>query len=114
MNDKEILKRVKSLLLCLMAHPDNQPDSEFVDRINDLIDIRDELSERQTLDKSQDKGDSKALHIADVSSCLILQPEDVEQWLQDNENEHIRDKDGLTGQYNVSVKDIVDLAIDLS
>ena len=50
-----------------------------------------------------------------VSDTLpVMQPEKIEQWLKDNGNEHIRDKDGLTGQYSVSVKDIVDVFIDLS
>ena len=27
---------INSTVLCLMAHPDNEPDSEFADRIDDL------------------------------------------------------------------------------
>jgi len=67
MNDNEILKRVKSTVLCLMAHPDNEPNSEFADRIDDLIDIRDELSERQTRTGANKNADTKQLMIADVS-----------------------------------------------
>ena len=40
---QEILNKIKSVKLCLMAHPDNQEDSEFEDRISDLIDIEHEL-----------------------------------------------------------------------
>lgn len=40
---QEILNKIKSVKLCLMAHPDNQEDSEFEDRILDLIDIEHEL-----------------------------------------------------------------------
>lgn len=35
---KKILK-LNSVLLCLLAHPDNEPDSEFLDRISDLQEI---------------------------------------------------------------------------
>ncbi|MFD1770837.1 hypothetical protein [Sphingobacterium suaedae] len=38
MNSLEIQK-LKSVLLCLQAHPDNEPDSEFADRISDLEEI---------------------------------------------------------------------------
>jgi len=40
----EILKKIKSVKLCLMAHPDNEIDSEFADRISDLEEIENELS----------------------------------------------------------------------
>jgi hypothetical protein len=33
---KEILRKISSLKLNLMVHPDNQPNSEFEDRISDL------------------------------------------------------------------------------
>ena len=66
MNNDEILKRVKSTILCLMAHPDNEPNSEFADRIDDLIDIRDELSERQPSTAANNNTDTKQLIIADV------------------------------------------------
>ena len=37
---KEILKKIKSVILCLEAHPDNEPNSEFADRIKDLKDVQ--------------------------------------------------------------------------
>jgi hypothetical protein len=40
---KELLKKIKSVKLCLMAHPDNQEHSEFADRIADLKEIENEL-----------------------------------------------------------------------
>ena len=40
----EILNKIKSVKLCLMAHPDNEQDSEFEDRISDLEEIENELS----------------------------------------------------------------------
>jgi len=66
MKNKEIINKIESVILCLMAHPDFEPNSEFEDRINNLFEIKKELSERQTTDKSQDKGDSEALHIGSV------------------------------------------------
>lgn len=35
----EIVSKLKSVQLCLMAHPDNEPYSEFEDRIDDLEEI---------------------------------------------------------------------------
>lgn len=31
-----IFRKLRSVLLCLTAHPDNEPHSEFADRIEDL------------------------------------------------------------------------------
>lgn len=39
MKKEEKLQKLNSLLLCLSAHPDNEPDSEFADRISDLEDL---------------------------------------------------------------------------
>lgn len=44
MTKEEILTRINSVKLCLMAHPDNVADSEFADRISDLEEIEKELS----------------------------------------------------------------------
>jgi hypothetical protein len=38
-----ILEKIKSVKLCLMAHPDNEKDSEFADRISDLEEIEGEI-----------------------------------------------------------------------
>jgi len=40
----EELKKLNSIKLCLMAHPDNESDSEFEDRINDCDEIIDSLT----------------------------------------------------------------------
>ena len=40
-----ILNKIKSVKLCLIAHPDNEIDSEFADRISDLEEIEKELSQ---------------------------------------------------------------------
>lgn len=44
-NLKSVKQKINSVLLCLMAHPDNEPNSEFADRINDLIDVSDYITE---------------------------------------------------------------------
>lgn len=41
-----LLEKIKSVKLCLMAHPDNEQDSEFADRISDLEEIENELSNK--------------------------------------------------------------------
>ena len=37
--NRQILQKLRSIRLCLMAHPDNEPDSEFADRIEDLNEL---------------------------------------------------------------------------
>ncbi len=41
---ENILSKIKSVKLCMMAHPDNEQDSEFEDRISDLEEIENMLS----------------------------------------------------------------------
>ena len=41
----EILNKIKSVKLCLMAHPDNEVASEFEDRISDLVEIENDLQQ---------------------------------------------------------------------
>ena len=43
METKELLQKIKSVKLCLMAHPDNSLNSEFADRISDLEEIESSL-----------------------------------------------------------------------
>jgi hypothetical protein len=44
MTKQEIIQKIKSVKLCLMAHPDNEQNSEFEDRISDLEEIESYLS----------------------------------------------------------------------
>lgn len=44
-----ILEKIKSLKLCLTAHPDFEPNSEFEDRVSDLEDIENELSKEKPI-----------------------------------------------------------------
>lgn len=39
------LNKIKSVKLCLIAHPDNEQDSEFADRISNLEEIEANFSE---------------------------------------------------------------------
>jgi hypothetical protein len=39
MTKEEKLQKLNSLLFCLSAHPENEPDSEFADRISDLEEL---------------------------------------------------------------------------
>lgn len=41
---EEIIRKVRSIRLCLLAHPDNEPHSEFADRIDDCDDIENYLA----------------------------------------------------------------------
>lgn len=41
---KEILRKINSVYLCMSAHPDNQPGSEFEDRISNLKEIYEALT----------------------------------------------------------------------
>lgn len=43
MTKEEKIKKLKSVLLCLSAHPDNEEHSEFADRIIDLKEIIESL-----------------------------------------------------------------------
>lgn len=40
------LRKLNSVLLCLMAHPDNEPDSEFADRVSDIEQLIESVKER--------------------------------------------------------------------
>ena len=35
----KILRKLRSIRLCMMVHPDNEEDSEFADRIEDLNEL---------------------------------------------------------------------------
>jgi hypothetical protein len=57
---EEVLKKIKSIKLCLMAHPNNEVDSEFADRITDLEEIQIEL------EKQQGYSEEEVLDILDI------------------------------------------------
>jgi len=60
MRKEEILQKIKSVLLCLSAHPDNEQGSEFEDRIEDLIEIEAYLLTENSL-KKYDEDDMRAV-----------------------------------------------------
>ena len=41
---EQILSKLRSVELCLSAHPDNEENSEFADRISDLEELQKEVS----------------------------------------------------------------------
>lgn len=49
MTDKEIIKKLNSVWLMLEVHPDNEPDSEFSDRIKDISEIMDYLGSKDKI-----------------------------------------------------------------
>lgn len=49
---KKIKQKLRSIELCLSAHPDNEEHSEFADRISDLKEIQKEVK----LDELQNEG----------------------------------------------------------
>lgn len=61
---KDILSKLKSVELCLLAHPHNEPNSEFADRITDLIEISEQLKYKEDVIKQMIKKWDKqiALH----------------------------------------------------
>ena len=42
--NRQIMQKLRSVRLCLMAHPDNEPDSEFADRIEDIDELIEKFS----------------------------------------------------------------------
>ena len=54
MTKKEIVSKLRSIKLSLTAHPDNEPNSEFADRIDSLDEIIDELSAQIQEEKSKE------------------------------------------------------------
>ena len=53
MKQQEILQKLTSVKLLLMAHPDNELDSEFADRISDLEEIEKGLPNLISIEKAE-------------------------------------------------------------
>lgn len=45
---QKITYKIRSLILCLEAHPDYEPDSEFADRLSDLRSLQEDIEEYAT------------------------------------------------------------------
>ena len=43
MKNQEMIQKIRSIRLCLSAHPDNEQNSEFADRIQDCDEIESHL-----------------------------------------------------------------------
>lgn len=46
MEIQEMLTKIRSVTICLNSHPDCEPDSEFQDRIDDLLKVEAELKSK--------------------------------------------------------------------
>ena len=70
---KDLLRKMHSVKLALMAHPDNQEDSEFADRISDIQEISDSfLKEEEILQAAINKyGTNHQLDMA-IEECAEL------------------------------------------
>lgn len=55
MENKEIIRKLNSIELCLMSHPENELNSEFADRISDLKDITQHLTTKTIMTKNNKK-----------------------------------------------------------
>lgn len=56
-----IKRKLRSIQLCLSAHPDNEPSSELADRISDIKEIQQELDKEN--EKSRIEGILLGLNI---------------------------------------------------
>lgn len=95
MENKTLLQKIRSVKYCLMAHPHNEPDSEFADRIDDLQEIEDSLAEhqarqqpvRKTLDECKDEVARKheAISELDLIGSLIMSrnPEAIQDYVSE-------------------------------
>ena len=50
MENEEILQKLRSVKLTLMAHPDNEPNSEFEDQISTIEEIEQALNTSNVVD----------------------------------------------------------------
>lgn len=64
--NQEILNKIKSIKLCLMAHPDNTLHSEFADRITDCEQIEAMLSNQCSVCKSKD-----GVKYLPITNCVL-------------------------------------------
>lgn len=59
---KQLLKKIESIKLCLLAHPDNKENSEFSDRISDLEELEKEVSSFECVVLYRQMQGDKELH----------------------------------------------------
>lgn len=82
MNTTEILKKIQSVRLCMMAHPDNTEGSEFEDRISDLKSIREAL-EQSPIDSVSSNFAVQKAHVNSIVSTYIKAIEEVPNGIYD-------------------------------
>ena len=82
MEAKEIVQKIRSVKLCLMAHPHNEHGSEFRHRIDDLIDLevhfKEQLSKQwvDVNDRLPEDGTDKSIYCLVVSKYdgIVVRP----------------------------------------
>lgn len=91
-NKEQILTKLKSLWLCMSAHPDNEPDSEFADRISDLEEIIELLQSKEqntgmSLQECKDEVAKKheAISELDLIGSLVMSrnPEAIQDYVSE-------------------------------
>lgn len=87
MEKKRLLQIISSVKGTLMAHPDNEPNSEFEDRISSLQEIQDsfELSESFDLELSDitiAKAACKEMGISWEDECDIYDSVRIKLWCE--------------------------------
>lgn len=63
MENKTLLQKIRSVKYCLMAHPHNEPDSEFADRIDDLQEIEDSLESPPTIQTVDEAAETEDVNL---------------------------------------------------
>ena len=73
MNKEDKIIKLNSVILCFTAHPDNEPDSEFADRIDDLIDVVDSYNRPKLKDyiKKHHVNERRFSQESGISASLI-------------------------------------------
>ena len=83
------ITKLNSVLLCLQAHPDNEPDSEFADRISDIEEIIDSEKNIRLEDYVKVKFVNKEMEQASITITVKQLVEntvdDFYEWLDESE-----------------------------
>lgn len=87
MKTKELYQKIRSVKLCLMAHPDNEPDSEFADRIDDLEEIEIKLISNESKEYIRDifLGNIKIPKEV-IEKSYLESKSKIDKWTSENES----------------------------
>ena len=90
------LQKLKSVKLCLEAHPDNEPDSEFADRIDDLSELIDWVNNLRTASQ-QSKELNEAVELLRIEKQHL--DEIPKQVMISNQRSRLADIDAFLSQF---------------